>query len=417
LYRKIRSTLKRLLVELNLFKTDSINNNNDQSQKRYQLIATRIYICVLIVSLVILTIYLALIPQTYVKIINNPTPSQFSDLYSRHRLSLQCPCSFISIPYNTFLAVEVLYHQICSSAFVSHEWTFVLLRYVDFMPSHGDPREFVQNGATQFLLLRKLCTEAKDTITNSLQHFLNQTLITTQVIPKENFESQATALIVEWKNLTSNTFHRTLQLIRATYFGNHLTAGDLNAFFDVNSTSYKFTLNSSIDFYGECNCMISPWCHSPLRVYNLSARYQQSFKTVNFFTGCFRFEALLKSNFECFYNQTCLNSIAIVIQFQELRRYFSALNATNNLPNETIESMVNNLFVDKWSDNISFENYFTICAPQSCTYEYTDRRNLILLTIAVISIFGGLSTLLKNIFVILLWLTTKVRYSFITFYC
>jgi hypothetical protein len=111
-----------------------------------------------------------------------------------------------------------------------------------------------------------------------------------------------------------------------------------------------------------------------------------------------------------------MDKIDDTIQFPRRKYYFSALNVTDNLPNETIESVVRNLFVDKWSENISFDNYFTVCAPQSCTYEHTGRRNVVFLTTAVISILGGLQTLLKNIFVVFLWLMTKVRYSLIVFF-
>jgi hypothetical protein len=305
----------------------------------------------------------------------------------------------------------------CSSVLVSPKW-FSVLRD-GFGPAYysGDPKEYTRNAVSQFPLLKKLCTEAKDTITNSLEQFLNQTLITTQLIPKETFELQATAFILEWKKLTNNTFNRTLQLIRATYYGNHLIASDLNAFFDVNISSNRFTLNSSI-YYDKCNCMNSSWCHSPLHVYNAwFGDFSEPFDVSSFFAGCFRVEALLKSTLECFYNQTCMDEIDDKIQFLLMRYHFSALNVTDNLPNETIESVVNNLFVDKWSENISFDNYFTVCAPQLCTYEYTHRRNLLFLVMAVISIFGGLPTLLKNIFVVFLWLIMKVRYSFIVLFC
>jgi hypothetical protein len=407
--------LKRILIELNLFKTSS-NDNNDQSQIRYQIIATRLYICLLAVSFVILTIYLALTPQTYVETINDPTPAKFSDLHSLYPLSLQCPCSSISIPYDVFLIIEPHYHQMCSSVLVSLNWFLALRRAFGLQFHSGDPNEYTRNAASQFPLLKKLCIEAKDTITNSLEQFLNQTLITTQVIPKEIFESQATAFIVEWKKLTTSTFNRTLQLIRAAYSGNHLTASYFNAFFDVNTRSNRFTLNSSI-YYDECNCMISSSCHSPLHVYTvLLGDLCEPFDVSSFFAGCFRVEALLKSTLECFYNQTCMDKIDDATQPPSIRYNFSALNITDNLPNETIESVVRNLFVDKWSENISFDNYFTICAPQSCTYEHTRRRNLVLLIMAVIGIFGGLQTLLKNIFVVFLWLITKVRCSLIVFF-
>ena len=415
LCRKIRSILKRVLIELNLFKTNSIDNNN-QSQIRYQLIATRLYICLLAISLVILTTYLALIPQTYMKTINDPTSDQFSDLHSLYPLSLQCPCSSISISYDVFLTIEAHYHEMCSSVLVSPNWFRFLSYAFQLGFNSGIFNEYSRNAGSQFHFLKNLCTEANETIMNSLEQFSNQTLITTQVIPKETFESQATAFIEEWKKLTSNTFNRTLQLIRATQYGNHLTAADTNAFFDVNEMmSNRFTLNSSI-YYDDCNCMVSPWCHSHMHVYYVGrGNFYDYFDIPGFFVGCYRLEALRKSTLECFYNQTCMYSIDDAIQIENIRFNFTALNVTDNLANETIDSVVRNLFVDKWSENISFDNYFMVCAPQSCTYEYTRGRNLVFLITAVIGIFGSLPTLLKIIFFVLLWLMRKVSDSLIAF--
>jgi hypothetical protein len=304
----------------------------------------------------------------------------------------------------------------CSSVLVSPNW-FQFLNYAFQLGfQSGIFNEYSRNAGSQFHLLKKLCIETKETITNSLEQFLNQTLITTQVIPKETFELQATAFIVEWKKLTNNTFYRTLQLIRATQYGNHLTASDTNAFFDVNVSSNRFTLNSSI-YYDECNCMVSPSCHSHMHVYYVGiGNFYDYFDIPGFFMGCFRLEALLKSTLECFYNQTCMYNIDDAIQFPTIRFNFTALNVTDNFPNETIDSVVSKLFVDKWSENISFDNYFMVCAPQSCTYEYTRRRNLIFVITVVIGISGGLPTLLKIFFLILLWLMRKVTDSLIAFF-
>jgi hypothetical protein len=274
----------------------------------------------------------------------------------------------------------------------------------------------MHNVASHFFLLKSLCTESKQTITNSLEQLLNQTFISSQVISEEIFKSQATTFIEEWKAFTINSFLRTLRLVRATQHGNHLVAVGSNSDFDVNVMSNTFILNSSID-YDQCNCMLSPSCHSTMRAAKGLA------SVPGFFMGCFRVEALLKSTLECFYNQMCMDIVKFqtqppccAIQDSCCRSgNFTALDATRNLPNETVDSVVNKLFVDKWTQNISFKNYFTACAPQSCTYEYTSGQNLVFLVTSIISIFGGLSTGLEIVLLILLWLMMKVRYSLIAF--
>ncbi len=406
--------LKRVLIELNLFKINS-NDDNDQSQIRYQRITTRLYIGFLGLSLVILTLYLVLIPQIYVKTIEDQTPAKFSHYYSLYPSSLQCACSNISIPYRVFLTVEPYYHQMCSSDLVSLTWLeFLSYSYLGafYMPN---PIQYANSAASQFLLLKKLCTVAKQTIDNSLEQFLSQTFITSQVVSEKTFENQVTAFIKEWKTLMINSFLRTLRLVQATQYGDHLAASGSNSYFDVNVTSNTFILNSSMD-YDPCNCMLSRSCRSLMRVYTVwefTPAYQ--FDIPGFFMGCFRLEALLNSTLECFYNQTCMDMVNAVVIEPCCKGNFTALDATLNSPNESIDSVVNKLFVDKWSQKISFENYFTACAPQSCTYQYIGRQNLVFLVTSAISISGGLSTALEIVLLVLLWLMMKVRYFLIVF--
>jgi hypothetical protein len=304
----------------------------------------------------------------------------------------------------------------CSSDLVSSTWLEFLSSIASYSSRIDERSEYGQNAGSQFVLLKNLCNGAEQTITNSLEQFLNQTFITNQIISEEIFKLQATAFIEEWKTFTTNSFNRTLQLVRAIQYGNHLAAHRSNSDFDVNVASNTFILNSSIS-YDQCNCMLSPSCHSPMGVHNLwSDHYHRlMFDIPNFFMGCFRVDALLSSTLECFYNQTCMNSIDDVIQYPYARINFTALDATRNLPNETIDSVVSKLFVDDWSQNISFLNYFTACAPQSCTYEYIGRKKLLSLATSVTSILGSLSTGLEIIFLVLLWLAMKVRYFLVAF--
>jgi hypothetical protein len=398
-----------------------MTDSNDQSQIRYQRMATRLYIVLVTLGFIILTLYLFFTPQIQVEIVNYPSPANFSQLQSLNSSSLQCDCSNISVPYSVFLTIERQYHQMCSSDLVSECW----LRPLSELPgwsagSYGagsSGLEFRFNGGSQFLLLKVLCNQAKQTINNSLQQFLNQSFVTTQVISKNLFELQATALIEDWKTVTINNFLRTLRLIRVTQHGNHLAAADSSVRFHVKRISNKYLLNSSV-YYDQCNCMVNASCHSPMIVTS-DANFAPDtlYDIPGFFMGCFRLEALLSSTLECFYNQTYINELITKILIAGSYPNCTALNATRNSPNESIYSVASQLFVDKWSNYSSFNNYYTACAPQSCTYEKMRRRKLLSLVTSIIGMLGGLMTGLKIIFLILLWLIAKVRLFVITFFC
>jgi hypothetical protein len=88
---------------------------------------------------------------------------------------------------------------------------------------------------------------------------------------------------------------------------------------------------------------------------------------------------------------------------------FPALNANLNLPNETIESMVNRLMVDNWSQEVNFTSYYKKCAPSSCVVEYNSRHDLWTIITMTIGIFGGLSIG----FPMLIWLGLQLIEKFI----
>jgi hypothetical protein len=285
----------------------------------------------------------------------DPSPAQFSRLYSLYASSLQCNCSNISVPYHDFLTIEPHYHQICSSDLVSDGWLHLLSIYHQLthtvLLDSGDEVDNRRYGNSQFLLLKILCDQAKQTIMNSLQQFLNETLVTTHVISENLFEFQAFRLIEDWKAITINNFVRTLQFIRVIQHGNHLAAAHTNLRFDVSKASNRFRLNSSVN-YNQCNCMLSASCHSPMSVFHSGSSIGDfQFHIPGFFGGCFRLEALLNSTLECFYNQTCMDQVYAELLGWDDRLNFTALNATRNSPNESIYSIVKQLFVDDWSQN------------------------------------------------------------------
>jgi predicted nucleic acid-binding protein len=291
------------------------------------------------------------------------------------------------------------------------------LQIILHIQQHVDDRyDYTQRAGAQFILLKNLCNEAKRTIRNSLEQFLNQTFISSQVISEEIFNEQANVLIQEWQIFTANSFLRTLHLIEEIHYGNHLAARSSNSNFDLNIMPNTFVLNSLV-YYNQCNCMLSPLCHAPMRLYPSLHDNLNKFDVPGFFVGCFPLKALLQSTLECFYNQTCIDTLKKLTSFYpDAIVDLTPLNVTRNFPNETIDSIVKKSFVDDWSQSISFDKYFTTCAPKLCTYEHIGRRNLMFLITSVISIYGGLSTGLQISFIVLLWIIMKVRHFIITFH-
>lgn len=95
--------------------------------------------------------------------------------------------------------------------------------------------------------------------------------------------------------------------------------------------------------YNGCSCGLSSKCVQPSQ---------------GMMAGCYPLEALLQTTFQCFYNQTCIDST----------NTFQALNISSDVSSEfsinsTVESILDKLMVEDYFVNISYENYFSQCKP------------------------------------------------------
>ncbi|CAF4012681.1 unnamed protein product, partial [Adineta steineri] len=115
------------------------------------------------------------------------------------------------------------------------------------------------------------------------------------------------------------------------------------------------------------------------------------------YTGCNAIEGILQSTLECFYNQTCLNSLQshiispVSINIIPLNSSLSSqFNQTS-----TIQEVVNELMVDKWNLSSTYENYYKECQTIKCSYTYVDRNNIIFIITTLIGLIGGLVKVLR----------------------
>lgn len=356
--RQLKTLLKRTLIELNLFQVYP----SDDRSVRHQRAATRLYILIILSVCTILVLYSSLSVETYQETVGTPTEFQFNDLRLLHSTSLQCACSSVSIPYHVFLTIEPHYHQICSSYFLSEAWLSWLDSLSDISTFNLD---FRTDASSHFNMLAILCTQAENTITDALQQFLQQTYVTAQVVPKQLFEPQATAFINDWRVATTSDYARTFLLVIAMQYGYHLATVYSN-FVPSISDSGKFTLDLYQSYDNNCSCLLPASCNSPMSMYHTNDVYGvtifQWAVASHFYSGCFKVQALLASTLECFYNESCMNHLFIYISSEPVTPYV-LLDANISQANDTVESIVKQLFVANWSSNINFSAYYQYCAP------------------------------------------------------
>lgn len=118
-------------------------------------------------------------------------------------------------------------------------------------------------------------------------------------------------------------------------------------------------------------------------------------------TACVGLENVLKSDFRCLFNQTCLNILLSMYNVDLPTRLplpaatlaIPVLNSSapsRYLPNDTIGKILDHLMVETWDIQPYFEGYYNICAPAICTYTITQRLDILYIIATIVGLSGGL---------------------------
>jgi hypothetical protein len=173
---RIRSKLRLVLEYLQTFNYfQSISSSTAANKIRTHINTTRIYIVALLVSFIVLLVYTSTATVTERFIVNVPNLEQYSQLYTKHVLTLRCPCTRIVTNYKEFAQINFTLHQVCFSAFVTEPWLEYMDRsYNSIAIFSEDCRVF---SPFMFQALNSLCKLINDTIVNILTRFYNTSYV------------------------------------------------------------------------------------------------------------------------------------------------------------------------------------------------------------------------------------------------
>ena len=391
--RQFLHECRQYLVKLNLF--PSFPPSTDEHELKNQRVSTRVFIFGLLLSVLILLLFTSAVAVTTMVIIKTPTLDQYSLLYSKYSQTLTCPCTQISINYNTFLQVNYTLHNVCSSGFITRLWSdYLMTSYSRDTSVFGD---FRLTGSFSFQALSAFCELVNDTLSDSLARFYSNQHFSISVTPLELFQSQTQALVRLLMSTTTNSFSSSLKMIRDTTQANGL----LSALY----TNQYIYLPPGASFpgtyprqYSGCECVSSYACVAPSTV-SSAVVDPPPFVVPGMFTGCFVIEALLQSNLECFYSETCFNQLLSRLP-SVLSFNVTVLNASSRSrfsTNSTIKALLDELMVEDWYTNITYANYYAGCQPIECTYTHETRNGAVSIVTTLIGLIGGLVTALKLI--------------------
>ena len=289
-------------------------------------------------------VYLHLLINLLLLLWKKPSFTLFRDLEQHYHSSVACPCSQISIKYQSFINIQPRFHALCSSDFISTSWIIYLYGDGNLVDQY-DPTDFYYSAVAQFQVLASFCQLSRKAVNDSLlqlnsSYFINAPLLSTDI-----FNQRLETNLDLFQTSIPNSFINILSLIRETTGTNMiLNTLSTNWMFTDFLPPYSFGVTlTEPRTYDECNCGLSSTCVHSSR---------------GMFSGCYPIEALLQASLGCFYDQECIDPSHT---FKALN--ITYLNTSRFTLNMTIEMLVNELMVEEYTRTISYEKYFNACAP------------------------------------------------------
>jgi hypothetical protein len=393
---------KKYAAELNLFIDQACRS--DPFHSRTMIISTRIYIVLLTVSIIILVVFSSLGTQFQTITKRNPSQADYEVLLGKYPNSLSCPCNRVTIPYGNFTSTNVDYHPVCSSVFVSDDWIKHL-----FSPNIGSlyQGDFRASASSYFQLLAAFCSHVSRTVTDELDNFHSETLLTPDVLLQESFNTTVQVKSEFLKASIENNVRQLILLVRSTTRTNELQTAlqtskillKKGTFPGLDHVSYSVSDSPNCFCEALSNCSAASGFfdvqHSQIDQGILTVGKQRANAT-GFVIGCTAVESVLQSTLECLFDCSCLENIRTYIPSSNISGIYP-LNTIQSrfAPNTSIERITNDLFIEKWSTEQSFSIYFGQCAPVLCTYTLEERNNVLYVITKLLGLYGGLTAALR----------------------
>ena len=102
--------LMKKLRQLNLLETVETHQSIDI--RHYQILSTRLYLILWIISIIFLTTYIGFSEKSTVITVKSPSMTDVKKLQSQNPDEFSCSCSRITISFETFTSLNFTLHQV-----------------------------------------------------------------------------------------------------------------------------------------------------------------------------------------------------------------------------------------------------------------------------------------------------------------
>ncbi|CAF3965240.1 unnamed protein product, partial [Adineta steineri] len=261
---KLIKLLPTILSNLNIFPRRTFGGHfHSDKAKYFGQLSTRLYIILLIITMIVLAFYNVIQSRIIIKTFDKPNIDVYNSLLLTHSDTLQCRCSSISSTYNYFVQIQPVFHQICLSPFISEQWRTMITSklYPDLSVYHDrDYRRFL---SSHLQLLSGLCSEATQSVNSSIDQLLSSFFLTDQLVSPTTLASRINSLVNSSQLNAPNSFVSRLSLIRSINYGNAImSAYGTNFQYIVpwGNPPYPAAITQALIYDDECSCALNMNC-------------------------------------------------------------------------------------------------------------------------------------------------------------
>jgi hypothetical protein len=265
-------------------------------------------------------------------------------------------------------------------------------------------------GANYFQVLATFCALARNTVADAYRIFSANTFINNRILSEALFSKQVKILTDAFTESTRVEFIRIFSLARTTSQINQLasrTFSNFEIFLYKNNqvlSAEKFLSypRPNIEDVEMCSC-VSEGFKCSVTTYVL---YPSSTSNITYLTNlmvkCLPTESALSSTLECWYQRTCFDVVLMAYADQGVPDILNTLPLNGSVPSRfslttTVETMMNELLLENWTVTVSYDQFYTKCAPTSCVYTIEQRFDWFFVIVTILGVYGGLSHSLRLI--------------------
>jgi hypothetical protein len=330
---------------------------------------------------------LVYLPDTFTVAISSL--EQYEQLQEQYGVdAVDCPCSQVSISYSSFINVDCSFHPVCTSYFISNFYLQQLFEiYNGLNITDATTNAFTLPGTAfaHFQAIQTLCNLVKDSFKDTRQQYLNSSVISASMMDYQLFDNQMNSSLTRFRSSLPGEFLSGLQLVRGMAQSNALVSlYSTNWYPVIQNSSYYANVYMQQQYYGNCGCLISQFCTQPSNP-----------PIPGYLVGCTPLESLLQGSIECLYEQTCIDNFTTYLGLPLPAPEPIDISKTRFAQQNTIETIVEQMFIETCSSNVFYNQFFEQCHPNSCSITLNRRNNLIIVITILLGLYGGLTIALK----------------------